>query len=137
MIVSNIQWDIDIEDVLAAISKMPKNSVTEVIGIPFTSYADMSTEDKKDYIRLRCGHDKAEYAKIIGLPDEIEILDDVDDENIFDWLSDRFGFCCEEYYLEEKEDRFNIRLLLKDISQEEFSDLIRYLDKQDFDYEEL
>lgn len=41
-------------------------------------------------------------AKELGLPKEVELPDDLDEEDVADWLSDTYGWCVEAYCYEEK-----------------------------------
>lgn len=41
-----------------------------------------------------------EALKEMGLPTEIEISEEVDKEDVSDWLSDTYGFCHEGFELE-------------------------------------
>ena len=36
----------------------------------------------------------------IPLPDEMDIPDDIEDEDIADWMSDETGFCIKSFFLE-------------------------------------
>lgn len=36
--------------------------------------------------------------EIDGLPSEVEVPDDIDDDDVSDWLSDEYGFCVEKWY---------------------------------------
>lgn len=44
-------------------------------------------------IDLENGETYEEALTACGLPTEIEIPEDVDEEEIADWLSDEYGFC--------------------------------------------
>ena len=89
----NIDWDIDIEEVYECLDEMTHELAAEAIGVPVNHYANMTTEERHDYAYDTFRHCPAELDEFLGLPDKVPIPDDVEDEDVADWLSDVYGYC--------------------------------------------
>ena len=101
----NIQWSIDMDEVYERLDSMTAEKAAEALGVHFYTYANMTTEERHDYAYDKFNHCPAELDEFIGLPEEVEIPENLaDDEDISDWLSDKFGYCHEGFGLKEKEE---------------------------------
>lgn len=90
----NIQWSIDMDEVYERLDSMPAEKAAEALGVHFYTYANMTTEERHDYAYDKFHHCPAELDEFIGLPEVVEIPENLaDDEDISDWLSDKFGYC--------------------------------------------
>lgn len=93
---TDILWDIDSEDIYAALDKMDVYKAAEVLGISTVRYALMTTEERHQAADNLSRFDKEE---LMNLPSEVDIPDRIDEEEVSDWLSDEFGFCHQGFKL--------------------------------------
>lgn len=89
MKIRNIKWDIDMDDILETIGEMTAEEVSEVLGLPKGTYADMNTSERDIYDMFE--HSPEAKADLLGLPSKADIPDDT--EEIADYLSDKYAFC--------------------------------------------
>ena len=108
MKITNIQWDIDFDEVYERLDNMEYTTAAKAIGIPAERYANMTTEERHDYAYDLFHHSPASLDEFMGLPDEIELPeelnkpnDDYYTEDISDWLSDTYGFCHKGFEITE------------------------------------
>lgn len=100
---TNIKWDVDADDVMdyidnGYIDEISCDQDAEILGISRSIYGDMTDKERKEYICDAIANDKSIAAKLIGLPSEVEIPDnmitfDTDTDAISDFISDEIGFC--------------------------------------------
>ena len=104
---TNIQWDIDFDDVWEVLADMDYRKAADVLEIPYETYANMTTEERDDYAYDYFRHRPGALCDFLGLPDEVDIpsefdpSDDYYEEDITDWLSDEYGYCINVYVLED------------------------------------
>lgn len=91
MKIRNIEWDIDIDDVLETIGEMTVKEVAEVLGLPEDTYANMNNSERNDCIYGMFERSPEAKADLLCLPSEADIPDDT--EEIADYLSDKYAFC--------------------------------------------
>lgn len=91
MKIRNIEWDIDIDDVLETIGEMTVKEVAEVLGLPEDTYANMNNSERNDCIYGMFERSPKAKADLLGLPSDANIPDDT--EEIADYLSDKYEFC--------------------------------------------
>ena len=107
-IAHNIDWDVDIEEIYDLLDDSTTAKAAELLEISPERYAAMTTEERHDYAYDKVHHNRLDAAEMIGLPDEVEIPEDVleyyeissiDDDmsDITDWLSDEYGYCINGY----------------------------------------
>lgn len=95
---TNIKWNVDVDDVMNYIHEDGYDQATEILGLSGPNYANMTDKERDDYICDAIAKDKSIAAKLIGLPSEVEIPDnmitfDTDTDAISDFISDEIGFC--------------------------------------------
>lgn len=95
----NIKWDIDIEDVIEKLDNMTAENAAEALDIPYQEYVNMSTSEIHDYAYDVFERSQSIIADIMGLPEEVDIPEDVDEEDIEDYISDEVGYTFSEYEL--------------------------------------
>lgn len=99
----NIQWSYDEQEPFEAIEEMSADEASELLGIPFKTYANMTTAERYDYVADVIRHCPAVADEILSLPDKVTIPEALtDDGDIADWISDTFGFCIEGFQIEEE-----------------------------------
>ena len=96
MEIRNIKWDIDMDDILETIGEMTAEEVSEVLGLPKGTYANMNTSERDIYDMFE--HSPEAKANLLGLPSEADIPDDT--EEIADYLSDKYEFCVISFEIE-------------------------------------
>ena len=95
MRISNIIWDVDMDDVYENLDEMTAEKAAEALGISQKRYANMSTAERHDYAyEVFHGHDAA-IGEFMGLPTEMDVPDDIgiDEDSVGDYLSDKYGYC--------------------------------------------
>ena len=90
----NILWDVDVCDVLDRLDDMYPTDGAKVLNLQPEVYAKMTDAVLEDYVQDLLDNDKLDLNKIMDLPDEIEIPEDITDmDEISDYLSDQTGYC--------------------------------------------
>lgn len=90
----NILWDVDFDDVLEYIFEKPIFEAAEILGISNGRYADMTIDERQDFIHARLLEDPDRQYEILGLPLEVEIPDNITDlDDVADWLTETYGYC--------------------------------------------
>jgi len=95
MRISNIIWDVDMDDVYENLDEMTAEKAAEALGISQKRYANMRTDERHDYAyEVFHGHDAA-IGEFMGLPTETDVPDDIDtdEDSLGDYLSDKYGYC--------------------------------------------
>ena len=101
----NIQWDVDFDEVYEVLSNMTARQGAESLGLPYDTYANMTTSERNDYAYDVFRHCPGALDEFLGLSNEIIIPDTlIDDEDISDWLSDEYGYCHNGFECKEVED---------------------------------
>ena len=105
---TNIQWDIDMDEVYELLDNMTYTDAADSLGIPHDKYANMTTSERHDFAYDLFHHSPGTLDEFMGLPNEIEIPeelnkpdDDYYNEDISDWLSDTYGFCHNGFEIED------------------------------------
>ena len=104
----NIDWDIDIEEMYDILDNSTVTAAAKMLEISPERYANMTTEERHDYAYDKIHHNRLDAAEMLGLPDEVEIPEDIleyyeitsandDMSDITDWLSDEYGYCINGY----------------------------------------
>lgn len=100
---TNIKWDVDADDVMdyidsGYIDEINCDQDAEILGISRSIYGNMTDKERKECICDAIAKDKSIAAKLMALPSEVEIPDnmitfDTDANAISDYISDKIGFC--------------------------------------------
>ena len=102
MKVTNIKWDIDMDQIYDKLDNMTTENAAKALSLPKNAYANMTTSERHDYAyEVFHGHDDM-TAEFMGLPTETDIPDDIgnDEDVISDYLSDEYEFCHKGFSLE-------------------------------------
>ena len=98
----NIQWVIDFDEVYDLFDSMDDKQAAEELGLSEKDYIKLFKEDRDSLIYEHYRKRQGELERLVGLPDDVEIPEEItDEEDITNWLSDEFGYCFEGYELEE------------------------------------
>lgn len=108
LVAYNIDWDVDAEEIYDMLDNSTATQAAEMLEISPERYANMTTEEHHDYAYDKIHHNRLDAAEMLGLPDEVEIPEDVleyyeitsandDMSDITDWLSDKYGYCINGY----------------------------------------
>ena len=99
----NILWDVDVNDGLCVLHEMTYKRAAAALGISPERYVNMTDSEKDDYaesVLYRYGRVTSDLRELLGLPNEVEIPENVDVskddrymESVADWLSDTYGYC--------------------------------------------
>lgn len=100
-IATDIKWDVDIEDVIEKIDNMTAENAAEALDIPYQVFVNMNTSEVHDYVYDMFKYSSSIAADIVGLPEEVEIPDEVGDDDIEDYLSDETGYLIKSYSVAE------------------------------------
>ncbi len=97
MKVTNIVWDIDMEDIYRKLDSMRYEEAAEALGISSDYYANMTTSERHDYAYGLFHENPEDFAEYMGLPDEAEVSDHVDIEA---WLCMEYEWCVKGFSTE-------------------------------------
>lgn len=90
----NIDWDTDeqeaTEDVLDYASK---KEIADLLGAETYEIENMNEDDLYDFIRDAFHHYPGLMDDYFGLPSSVDIPNNVDEDDIADWLSNIYGSC--------------------------------------------
>ena len=99
---TEIQWDVDMDQVYERLDDMKPDEAAESLGVPFAHYDRMTTEERHDYAYDVFRHCPGMLDDFMGLPNEVDIpLELLDPEDISDWLSDEYGFCHKGFQIKD------------------------------------
>lgn len=97
---AKIQWDVDTEDFLEALTSMESTKAAPILNMPVECYEDMSYEQLEQYVNGSWKKDSQTMAELMGLPSEVTVEDpcvEKDAECASEWLSnylsETYGFC--------------------------------------------
>lgn len=100
----NIDWDVDIEEAFDILDEMKVEEAAEAVGLSSDKYVNMTTEEQHDYVCDYFRHRPGALCKLFDLPDKVEVPNDYDEEEISDYLSDKYGFCHWGFELKEDDE---------------------------------
>ena len=96
----NIQWDINMSDILDVLDEITAKNAAKALEIPYDTYANMTTEERHDYAYDFFRRYPAAKNELMDLPNDVEIPSTVPQHDIADWLSDSYGFCHDGFELD-------------------------------------
>lgn len=106
---TNIEWDIDMDEVYEIMDEMEPEEVAKLISYDVNGLESLSQEDRDDRIRDYFHHCPGELYDFLGLKEEVRIpakvVQDVDERHYdyVDWLSDTFGYCVNSFNIQNRE----------------------------------
>lgn len=101
-VAKNIQWDLDINEAREILDSMTAEEAAETLEIPLHRYANMTTEERHDYAYSKFHYYPITLNEFLGLPFEIPIPENIEDDDIADWLSDTYGYCHKGFEITEE-----------------------------------
>lgn len=103
MKLTNIKWDIDIDDVSSILDGMSSKTAAEFLSCPH--YADMNDSERLDYAMDEYKSNPTIFYEQLSLPTEVEIPDGLSEEEASDFISDEYGFCHNGFEINEEMER--------------------------------
>lgn len=98
---SDIRWVIDFDEVYDLFDNMDEKQAAGNLGISAGEYKALSKEDRDRLINGRYRKCQGDLEKLVGLPDEVELPPEIDnDEDATEWLSSEYGYFIEGYALD-------------------------------------
>lgn len=108
--VNNIKWDVDFETLAEAVQEMSETKASELLGVPYREYVNMTQSEQNDYL-YECLHHLGQtnddlIADIMKLPREVVVPKEYceydeyghpDLNAVTDWLSDEYSYCVRGY----------------------------------------
>ncbi len=103
----NIQWNVDKEEILEKLEDTQLSVLAGVLEVCESELNAMSEDDRADLAMDRFRHAPALLDRFLGLPDEVEIPQEIAnesyennnerDEAISNYLSEEYGYCLDGY----------------------------------------
>ena len=94
MRVTNIDWDIDLNEAVENITREGIVTESEFFQLTKKQCLSMSMDEIEDYVRDFFHHRPGALYDYLDLPEETTVPDElITDEDITDWLSDEYGYC--------------------------------------------
>lgn len=94
--VKRIKWDVDMDDVYAYIDEMTCKKAAAALELPADTYANMTTDERHDYVYQVCRKSSRMKYELLGLPTKVKLpkkMEHADDDEISDWLSEKYQYC--------------------------------------------
>ena len=97
--ITDIEWDIDIDETLDKLDNMSSDKAAEYLGVPKETYANMTTSERHDYAYDVWHHNRKSLSEFVGAPNEVTLPTTRiwDEDSISDYLSDEYGWSCEGF----------------------------------------
>ena len=94
MQVYDIDWKVNMEEIIEILDEMPVESAACALEIPVQAYADMSSKERHDAAYDVFHHRAGKCIEFMELPYSItwEGFDDMSDDEITEHLADKYGF---------------------------------------------
>lgn len=90
---TNIEWDIDMEEVFETLDNMTMGDIAKFFSLQIEAYAKMTTEEKHDLIADIFHHNPGMLYDFCELPEEEEIDVGISEEDVADYLANSYGYC--------------------------------------------
>lgn len=107
LIASDIEWDIDMDEIYEKMDEIAIDKAAEILGISAVRYGNMTPSEQHDLIYDTIHHNRKSMfmaEELFDLPEEIVLPDELKDtDDITDYISDTYGFCIEGYTLSSEE----------------------------------
>ena len=99
--VTNINWDIDMDEVYEKLDEMTAEKAAKVLEVPADKYANMTSSERHDYAYDVFRHCPGRLYEFLELPESLELSDEYDkDQDVVDYLSDKYGYCIKSLSVE-------------------------------------
>lgn len=118
--ISNIDWDIDMDEVNEKLDEMTVEKAAKALEVPADKYANMTTSERHDYAYDVFRHCPGRLYEFLELPESLELSDEYDkDQDVVDYLSDKYGYCINS---------LSIETIITKLTPDQRERLIDYLD---------
>ena len=95
-----IEWDVDMDEVFEKLDELLYEKAAEVLEIPSAVYASMTTSERYDYAYDVFHHRPGKLYDFLGLPEEVDLNIEIEEEEVADYLSDQYGYCIRDLKIE-------------------------------------
>lgn len=90
---TNIDWDVDMDEVYEKLDELSAAEAAEALEIQVDTYANMTTTERHDYAYTVFRHRPGLMYDFLSLPEEVEITEEMEEDDVVDYLSDKYGYC--------------------------------------------
>lgn len=90
----DIDWDIDPDNAVWYLMRMPESKAAEILDIYVDDWAAMDEDEREDFALDFFCENPDSMMDVVDLPVEVELPIEAgsDEDSIIDWLSDTYGF---------------------------------------------
>lgn len=92
MLITEIDWDVTMDEVLDYFYHFSLKKKSEILNIPIEKLKEMDNELIIDIAENKFHHNPGLIDEIFELPKKLEI-DNMEEDEIADYLSNEYGFC--------------------------------------------
>ena len=90
----NIDWDIDERDLTdEVLDYATDQEIAELLGTEAYQIKNMNEDDLYDLVRDAFHHRPGLMDDYLGLPSAVEIPEGMEEEEIADWLTEKYEYC--------------------------------------------
>lgn len=86
----NIQWDIDMRYIMETIDNFSDEYASKLFKTDKDTYSNLSLEEKQKLVENFIKSESNPLEKLLTLPSRVEIPEDVEKDDISDWLTDYY-----------------------------------------------
>ena len=92
MLITEIDWDVTMDEVLDYFYHFSLERKSDILNIPIEKIKEMNNNLIIDIAEEKFHHNPGLIDEIFDLPNKLEI-DNMEEDLIADYLSDKYGFC--------------------------------------------
>lgn len=114
-----IEWDVDMDDVIAQLGKMSMMDISQTLSLSLANCVKMTPDEIKKAAQKCCKENPELKARVMNLPSEVELPDEFynrDDVNCNDdvlgWFESEYGFLVSSFHPEREMSKERMKTLL-------------------------
>jgi len=124
-----VDWDINLEDVIEVFNRHTIENQMKFTGISnISKYLSLTEKERHDLLSDRLHHNEITKAEVINFPTNIVLpesvvnyaLDERDVSVITEYLSDKYGYCVNEFTLSDELEKKFFKEIVDNSEEEEF-----------------
>lgn len=97
MLISNIDWDVTMDEVLDYFFHFSLEKKSEILNIPIEKLKEIDDDLIIDIAEEKFHHNPGLIDEIFELPKKLEIDNIMEEDLIADYLSNEYGFCINSF----------------------------------------